>query len=194
MGLGIVLMSFDACAQPTLSAQYGVEIHGGVDRSEIGASFPTPLGGRLGPTALNVSVNADVAQWHATRNGEQHEHLMDFGITPQVRLLLPDHNRFQPYVDVGIGAHYLSGYYIDGHRLGQHFQFGDYIGIGARVGEERRLAVSLRLLHESNCGTTGDNSGLLLQAFASSTRCHDRLRTAHQAIASRAARDRRPPI
>ena len=160
VALSLVCLALRAQAQPTLAAHYSWEVHGGVDRAEIGASFPTSLGGRVGSTALNLAVNVDLAQWHATPSNEPHSRLTDVGITPQLRLLLPDAERVQPYVDLGVGPHWLDGHDIDGHHLGQSFQFGDYIGLGARFGEGRRAAMSLRVFHESNGGTNKSNSGL----------------------------------
>ena len=161
----LLLLALRAHAQPTLAAHYSSEIHGGVERAEIGVSFPTSLGGRIGSAALNLAINADLAQWHSTSSADPHSRLTDVGITPQLRLSLPDQERVQPYVDLGVGAHWLNGHDIDGHHLGESFQFGDYVGVGVRFGEGRRAAVSLRLFHESNGGTNKSNSGLTTVGF-----------------------------
>jgi len=81
-------------------------------------------------------------------------------VTPQLRLVPSRTEALGLFVALGIGAHALSAHDVGERRLGTTFQFGEYVGIGAKFGERRQYAASLRLLHESNCGASRSNSGL----------------------------------
>ena len=149
-----------AHAQPSVSAQLAKETRGGVERAEIGLTFPTGLRGQLGSAEWVATVNLDVARWRATAHEHGRSHVDDIGVTPQLRLLPASRGSFEPFVDLGVGVHRLSAHELGEVQLGTNFQFGEYLGVGAVLGERRRLTVALRLLHESNCGINRSNSGL----------------------------------
>ncbi len=149
-----------ALAQPGVSAQLAKETRGGIERPEIGLSFPTGLLGQLGSAEWVATVNLDVARWHATAHEHGHSHVDDFGVTPQLRLLPASRGSCEPFVDLGVGAHRLSDHELGEMQLGTNFQFGEYLGVGAALGERRRPTVAIRLLHESNRGINRSNSGL----------------------------------
>ena len=123
-------------------------------------SFPTGLRGSLGAAPWSAAINLDGTVWHATSHGEQRHNLVDIGVTPQLRFLLRDYGSYQPFVDVGIGAHVLNGHDFDGLDVGSRFLFGEHVGVGVTFGEGRRWAASVRVQHESNAGFNDENCGL----------------------------------
>ena len=155
-------MLFDysrAAAQTAIGAQFASGIHRGIERAEVGASFPTPFRGRVGVTEWAITLDVDFARWHAS-GGEGRTHLYDLGVTPQLRVFMGNEAVLQPFVDVGVGAHVLDARDLRERRLGTHFQFGEYVGLGIRTDERRQLALMVRVLHESNLGLARSNSGL----------------------------------
>jgi len=148
-----------AHAQPSVSAQVAKEIRGGIERAAIRGASPTGLRGQFGSAEWVATLNLDVARWNATARAHGHSHVGDFGVTPQTRFLPASRGSFDP-VDLGFGAHRLSTHELGERRLGTNFPFGEYVGVGAVLGERRRLTVALRLLHESNCGINRSNNGL----------------------------------
>lgn len=87
------------------------------------------------------------------------QRIIDIGLTPVFRFQRDDLQG--PYVEAGIGAHYLSRHYDNnGKRLSTHFQFGDHLGIGYVF--PNKLDVGLKVQHFSNGGIKEPNNGVNL--------------------------------
>ena len=83
----------------------------------------------------------------------------DFGFTPTFRYERAAGG--SPYVEAGIGLHWLSSVHIASSRdFSSRFQFGDHIGVGFRFGPGGRYDLSLRLQHLSNAGYREPNPGI----------------------------------
>lgn len=67
---------------------------------------------------------------------------------------------FHPYVDAGIGLHYLTEDRIESKELGRNWQAGSNIGIGLLFPRDERFELGLRLRHLSNGGTDDSNWGV----------------------------------
>tara|TARA_R110002110_G_scaffold271566_3_gene486974 strand:- start:85 stop:648 length:564 start_codon:yes stop_codon:yes gene_type:complete len=67
-----------------------------------------------------------------------------------------------PYLELGVGASWLSDTEIGGRRLSLHFQFEDKVGIGVRFGRNGKYDLSLRGYHYSNASLKRPNSGVNL--------------------------------
>ena len=66
-----------------------------------------------------------------------------------------------PYVELGIGAHYLTNETITQRRqFSTNFQFGDHIGAGVQFGEHDAFDIAYRLQHLSNAGIDHPNPGI----------------------------------
>jgi len=61
-----------------------------------------------------------------------------------------------PYLEVGIGAAYLTQSHLDEQRLGTRFQFEDRAGLGMR---SQQWDLALRVMHYSNGGIKKPNDG-----------------------------------
>lgn len=67
---------------------------------------------------------------------------------------------FHPYIDAGVGLHYLTEDRIEGKELGRNWQAGSNIGIGLLFPRDERFELGLRLRHLSNGGTDDFNWGV----------------------------------
>ncbi len=67
---------------------------------------------------------------------------------------------FHPYIDAGVGLHYLTEDRIEGKELGRNWQAGSNIGIGLLFPRDERFELGLRLRHLSNAGTDDFNWGV----------------------------------
>jgi lipid A 3-O-deacylase len=75
-------------------------------------------------------------------------------------------NDIFPYLEAGIGVSYLSEKKIKGRDLSSHFQFEDRIGIGAKIGEQKRHDLSFRYMHYSNASIKQPNDGIDIFIFS----------------------------
>ena len=69
---------------------------------------------------------------------------------------------FQPYVEAGIGAAYISKTKINGRNMATHFQFEDRIGLGFKTGS---YDFNARYMHYSNAGIKKPNDGIDIIMF-----------------------------
>ena len=69
---------------------------------------------------------------------------------------------FQPYVEAGIGAAYISKTKINGRNMTTHFQFEDRIGLGVQTGS---YDFNARYMHYSNAGIEKPNDGIDMIMF-----------------------------
>lgn len=87
--------------------------------------------------------------------------LRDVGLTPVFRFWRnKPHSGFRPYVEAGIGVHYLTQKNVGPKDFSTHFQFGDHIGIGAEFGKSMRYRVAYQFQHLSNAGIDDPNPGI----------------------------------
>jgi hypothetical protein len=85
---------------------------------------------------------------------------VDIGLTPVFRFSRDEASaRF--FVEAAIGAHLLSETSpYSGREFSTAFQFGDLIGVGWRLGQERMFELALRIEHFSNAGIKHPNQGI----------------------------------
>jgi lipid A 3-O-deacylase len=65
-----------------------------------------------------------------------------------------------PYIAAGVGPAYLTRKQLGDRDLGGHFGFQDLIGLGVRLGKEKKLAFSYAYMHYSNAGIFKPNHGI----------------------------------
>ncbi len=103
-----------------------------------------------------------VANYSGFEGSQSQEPTHDAGLTPVWRL---SHNRFdahlfRPFVEFGIGLHYLSEKQLPTKRFSTHFQFGDHLGFGVSFGEGYRYRLTYQFQHLSNGGIDAPNPGI----------------------------------
>jgi hypothetical protein len=98
--------------------------------------------------------------WNTDDTLDDHD-VVDIGITPTFRLRSAATSGFAPYVELAVGAHYLSDKDIsDRRRFSTNFQFGDHIGLGFMFGDKGQYDLSYRLQHLSNASIDSPNPGI----------------------------------
>jgi lipid A 3-O-deacylase len=85
------------------------------------------------------------------------QNIYDIGFTPVFRFQRD--TLVGPYVEGGIGAHYLSRLYDNnGDQLSTRFEFGDHLGIGYVF--SNKLDIGLKIQHFSNGSIKQPNDGV----------------------------------
>lgn len=104
---------------------------------------------------------ANIGYWHG-QNHPGSRSLLDFGITPVLRYQRKaSREGIAPYIEAGIGVHLLSRTTIhSSRRLDTAFQFGDFIGVGVRLGNQGAYDIGYRFQHYSNAGISDHNPGM----------------------------------
>lgn len=110
------------------------------------------------------------AQWYENRfrnvPGNTRD-IQDFAITPVYRL--QNNARSGPYVEAGVGIHYLSeGYDNNRRQLSTNFQFGSHVGVGYVL--DSKFDVGMKIRHISNGGIRKPNDGINFVAVCISYR------------------------
>jgi hypothetical protein len=85
-----------------------------------------------------------------------------YSFAPTLRYYLIQNSIISPYIDLSIGASYLTRTRIADRNLGIYFSFQDQLGVGASFGKEQRLSVSLSTMHYSNGSMAGTNAGITI--------------------------------
>ncbi len=94
--------------------------------------------------------------------GEEGGTLRDTGITPVWTLISQRfaNSLLEPFVEAGIGFHYLSEKEVGVKTFSTNFQFGDHIGLGVKFGPERNYRLTYQFQHLSNGGIDAPNPGI----------------------------------
>lgn len=66
----------------------------------------------------------------------------------------------KPYIELGIGASFLSNNHLGHRNLGSQFAFQDLLGAGLRWGISETWSLSYHYLHYSNAGLSPPNQGI----------------------------------
>jgi len=88
----------------------------------------------------------------------QNGDITEIGLTPVFRFQPNDFAG--PYLEAGVGIHWLSQTQIGNRRLSTQFQFGDHIGLGYRFGAKGAIDLGYRFQHYSNADIKRPNDGL----------------------------------
>jgi lipid A 3-O-deacylase len=96
--------------------------------------------------------------WHRSSLPGFNEDLFDVGLTPVFRIQRNDLRG--PYLEAGIGFHFLSRTSLGDKRFSTSFQFGDHIGAGLRFGAKGQYDFGYRFQHLSNAGIKRPNNGI----------------------------------
>ena len=100
--------------------------------------------------------------YYWAHGAEHHRSLDIFAVAPAIRYYFTKTDYVDPYIEASIGPSYLSQTRFSDRNLGMHFAFQDIIGVGAIMGKEKRLNVSLSAMHYSNGSLCSMNAGITL--------------------------------
>ncbi len=111
----------------------------------------------------HVKIYFDVSfgHWwvnHATANRE----INIYSLAPTLRYYFTQDSFVSPFIDLSIGASYLTRTRIADRNLGIYFAFQDQIGLGATFGKTQQLSISLSAMHYSNSSMASANAGITL--------------------------------
>ena len=110
---------------------------------------------------VTTSLECSLGYWHGIASNKENNNLIDAAVLPSVKYFPGNAVDGRFYVEGGIGAHLLSRTRINNdRRFGSAFQFGDLVGMGWRLGQEKNYEIGLRLQHISNGGIKKPNQGI----------------------------------
>jgi lipid A 3-O-deacylase len=155
-----LLVAAPATAQTVVSVGAAAGRSGVLKRADIAVSLPWRYGGRFGAFDWAARFDADVAYWHARSESDQTSHLLDFAIIPTIRLSPSRALAARPYVELGLGAHYLTEHDLGARQLGSSIQFSESVTLGVEFGRRKEFGLALMAMHESNAGLSSHNAGL----------------------------------
>lgn len=115
-------------------------------------------------THARVFFDASVGHWWVPSD-QPNSSITIFAIAPVFRYYFIYTSWFSPFMDLSIGPSYLSKTKIEKRNLGIHFAFQDQFALGATIGREQRLSVSLGAMHYSDGGFSEYNAGITIPLF-----------------------------
>jgi lipid A 3-O-deacylase len=87
--------------------------------------------------------------------------IAEIGFTPVFRFQQNSITGASPYVELGVGLHFLSETSVSTERqFSSRFQFGDHIGVGVRLGDKGQHDIGYRYQHLSNADIREPNQGI----------------------------------
>jgi lipid A 3-O-deacylase len=164
--LNLVLIAFAPLAHALdgMSLELGTSdsSHSSVDLGRVGLQWNWATRFAVG-SDWHVGGHWDLslAYWNNDSPAKTNSSLTDLGITPVLRLEANNPGAVSPFVDFGVGAHFLSETSVSPERrFGSSFQFGSLIGLGMSFGPQRAFDLSYRYQHLSNAGIKAPNQGI----------------------------------
>lgn len=132
-----------------------------VVRAGLQVDWKRPLLSR-GPWHLGGYWEFELAYWRSAKGLSGNESLMEGGVTPVFRMQRDPYGVFklQPYVEGGVGVHWLSEEEIEDVDLSTLFQFGSEFGLGLRWGRAEQMEFGYRFQHLSNASIKQPNPGM----------------------------------
>ena len=115
----------------------------------------------MGNWHLGAYVEFTVGYWDNKSPRATHGSLWDVGLTPVLRIQQTDKSVVSPFLEGGIGVHYLSETSVSvDRRFGCNFSFGDHLGAGITFGPRNAFELMYRYQHLSNAGICSPNQGI----------------------------------
>ncbi|HET9577210.1 MAG TPA: acyloxyacyl hydrolase [Usitatibacter sp.] len=128
-----------------------------VDVAGIGWELPTDRCSES--TRLHTGLLFRADGWRGNASGGRR--IADLSVTPFARYELGRPLGVSFTAEAGIGVNLLSSTRVDDYRqFSTAFQFGEFVGVGARYGRRNEFQLGARLQHVSNGGIKRPNDGL----------------------------------
>jgi lipid A 3-O-deacylase len=145
--------------------QFGIQVTGGtadhhVHKLDLGFVWdPNLTWWEIGGWHFALIGEAHAAWWH-TDEGNVHENIGEFGVTPVIRFIRGS-GWFRPFAELGVGVRVLTSPRLSStFTMGSAFQFADMAGVGAQFGEHQQYQLGYRFQHISNGGIKEPNPGI----------------------------------
>jgi len=160
----MLAFSSAACAVDGMSFEYGDSDSSNSDVKlyRVGLQWKWPQRWlNTGNWHLGGYWDASLGYWDNKSAAATHNSIVDIGLTPVFRFQQNDPSGFSPYVEAGIGVHYLSHTSVSPQRqFSTRFQFGDHVGLGLRFGGKGQYDLGYRYQHLSNASIKRPNNGI----------------------------------
>ncbi len=119
---------------------------------------------RLYRMDLSLAANYSLfnnPNYQFTPGGQSVDQLRDIGFTPVATFWSRGgKGPLRPFLEMGIGLHYLTEKRVSIKNFSTNFQFGDHIGIGLEFGKKRDYRLAYQFQHLSNGGIESPNPGI----------------------------------
>jgi len=164
---GLLAVSAAAGAVDGISFEYGKSDSSNVDVNLYRVALQWDWGVKwldTGGWHLGGYWDLSAAYWDNNSTPRDNSGLADVGFTPVFHFGQDNPSGFSPYVELAVGAHFLSATSINSQRrFGSSYQFGDRIGAGFRFGDKGEYDLGYSYQHESNAGIKEPNQGINFQ-------------------------------
>jgi len=100
--------------------------------------------------------------WDSDTRPSRNDSLVDFGLSPIVRLQFDSFTFFgaRPFIEGGVGFHVFTDDKFGDKDFGIPFAFAPTGGAGVRFGVDERFELAYRYQHLSNAGLSDSNPGI----------------------------------
>lgn len=116
---------------------------------------------------LQASTALSYAKFDNPQRERRASQLKDVGLTPVLKLSPQTRwQHLQPFIEMGIGVHYLSHRDVGVKDFSTNFQFGDHIGFGISFGQKVETTLAYQFQHFSNGGIDAPNPGINLHILS----------------------------
>jgi lipid A 3-O-deacylase len=165
LGCATALLATSSLA---VADQFGVQLSGGladhhVRKLDLGLVWdPNLTWWQIGDWHFALVGEAHAAWWH-TDEGNIHDNIGEFGVTPVFRFIKGS-GAIRPFFEAGVGVRLLTSPEISSHyTFSTAFQFADMVGVGAQFGGRQQYQVGYRFQHVSNGSIKEPNPGINFQ-------------------------------
>lgn len=110
--------------------------------------------------SLSLGADFSIANIVSTHSNVQHDTIHVIALAPILRWFFYKTNKFNPYIEAGIGPAYLSKSVFSNRHLGSQFTFQDFFGIGSIILSKFPITFGVRILHYSNASLSDENRGI----------------------------------
>ncbi len=132
-------------------SEYSVEVYGVDFQKDLKINR---FESQMGYLSFNLSISA--TYW---KGGS--DDLFAFSVTPLATYFFKQSfKQMSPYIEGGVGPTYITEKEIHDRDLGINFQFQNILGLGVRLGANKRHALGFRFVHYSNAHIDDENDSM----------------------------------
>lgn len=152
--LNFTLNASDKTEDINVSVNYG-ESSENIDLYRVSVKNDFEYNNKFLPEYYEISVG----NWDGKNSGS----ISSLSILPMFRYTSGKHYESNGYIEIGIGATYISETQLEDENFGVHFQFENIFGIGYIY---KNFEIGYRFIHYSNAGLSSHNNGVTFDAIS----------------------------
>lgn len=129
---------------------------------------------RIFKNPMKLSLAGSYALYNLSSTDANGGHkLRDVGLTPTALFHFRNHFwGMRPFLEMGVGFHYLTQKKVSEKNFSTNFQFGDHISVGFEFGKRRDYRINYQFQHLSNGGIESPNPGINFHLISFGARLH----------------------